>query len=155
LTSIETLLYIIQNERVLLILKKRGLGSGLFNGVGGKVERGETIEEAVIRECIEEVRVKPLNLKWMGLLEFYNNNELYGYVHVYTANSYEGEPRETDEAKPIWFRFDEIPYDKMWGDDTFWLPHVLNGKKIYGRFWFVNWKEIIRKEVYLLNEIEI
>ncbi|RLE74587.1 MAG: NUDIX hydrolase [Thermoprotei archaeon] len=155
MTSIETLLYIIQNERVLLILKKRGLGSGLFNGVGGKVERGETIEEAVIRECIEEVRVKPLNLKWMGLLEFYNNNELYGYVHVYTANSYEGEPRETDEAKPIWFRFDEIPYDKMWGDDTFWLPHVLNGKKIYGRFWFVNWKEIIRKEVYLLNEIEI
>ena len=149
------MLYIIQNERVLLILKKRGLGSGLFNGVGGKVERGETIEEAVIRECIEEVRVKPLNLKWMGLLEFYNNNELYGYVHVYTANSYEGEPRETDEAKPIWFRFDEIPYDKMWGDDTFWLPHVLNGKKIYGRFWFVNWKEIIRKEVYLLNEIEI
>jgi len=155
LTSIETLLYIIQNERVLLILKKRGLGSGLFNGVGGKVERGETIEEAVIRECIEEVGVKPLNLKWMGLLEFYNNNELYGYVHVYTANSYEGELRETDEAKPIWFRFDEIPYDKMWGDDIFWLPHVLNGKKIYGRFWFVNWKEIIRKEVYLLNEIEI
>ena len=149
------MLYIIQNERVLLILKKRGLGSGLFNGVGGKVERGETIEEAVIRECIEEVGVKPLNLKWMGLLEFYNNNELYGYVHVYTANSYEGEPRETDEAKPIWFRFDEIPYDKMWGDDIFWLPHVLNGKKIYGRFWFVNWKEIIRKEVYLLNEIEI
>jgi len=119
------------------------------------VERGETIEEAVIRECIEEVGVKPLNLKWMGLLEFYNNNELYGYVHVYTANSYEGELRETDEAKPIWFRFDEIPYDKMWGDDIFWLPHVLNGKKIYGRFWFVNWKEIIRKEVYLLNEIEI
>ncbi len=149
------MLYIIQNERVLLILKKRGLGSGLFNGVGGKVERGETIEEAVIRECIEEVGVKPLNLKWMGLLEFYNNNELYGYVHVYTANSYEGELRETDEAKPIWFRFDEIPYDKMWGDDIFWLPHVLNGKKIYGRFWFVNWKEIIRKEVYLLNEIEI
>ena len=149
------MLYIIQNERVLLILKKRGLGSGLFNGVGGKVERGETIEEAVIRECIEEVGVKPINLKWMGLLEFYNNNELYGYVHVYTANSYEGELRETDEAKPIWFRFDEIPYDKMWGDDIFWLPHVLNGKKIYGRFWFVNWKEIIRKEVYLLNEIEI
>lgn len=33
---IETLLYIVKNGRVLLIRKKRGLGAGFFNGVGGK-----------------------------------------------------------------------------------------------------------------------
>jgi len=151
--SVETLLYIIRDNKVLLILKKRGLGKGLYNGVGGKVEKGESIEEAVIRECLEEINVKPEKLEWRGLLEFHNDNELYGFVHVFVTEHFKGEPKETEEAKPIWFNIDDIPYDKMWEDDKYWLPHVLSGKKIYGRFWFINnWEKMIRKEVYILKE---
>ncbi len=153
MVSVETLLYIIRDNKVLLILKKRGLGKGLYNGVGGKVEKGESIEEAVIRECLEEINVKPEKLEWRGLLEFHNDNELYGFVHVFVTEHFKGEPKETEEAKPIWFNIDDIPYDKMWEDDKYWLPHVLSGKKIYGRFWFINnWEKMIRKEVYILKE---
>lgn len=152
MVNIETLLYILKDNKVLLILKKRGLGKGLYNGVGGKVEANESIEEAAIRECFEEIGVKPKTIEWMGLLEFWNNNNLYGYVHVFIANDFEGNPKETEEAKPIWFEIGNIPYDNMWGDDIYWLPHVLKGEKVLGRFWFINWKEIVRKEVYLLNE---
>ncbi len=152
MVRVETLMYIIKDNEVLLIYKKRGMGKGLYNGVGGKVEEGEAIEDAVIRECIEEVGVKPKNIKWMGLLEFWNNSKLHGYVYVFTANSFEGKLRESDEAKPIWFKIEEIPYDKMWGDDLYWLPLVLKDKKILGRFWFTNWEKIIRKEIYVLHE---
>ncbi len=155
MVSVETLLYIIKESKILLIYKKRGLGKGLYNGVGGKVEAGETVEEAAIRECIEEIGVRPKNVEWRGLLEFWNNNHLYGYVHVFVASDFDGEPRETDEARPIWFNIDKIPYSNMWGDDIYWLPLILAGKKIFGRFWFVEWREIVQKELYLLNNSAI
>ncbi len=154
MVSIETLLYIIRNRKVLLILKKRGLGSGLYNAVGGKVKEGEDIKAAAIRECKEEIGVEPIDPQWMGLLEFYNDEELYGYVYIFVTDKFIGEPRETDEAKPVWFVIDNLPYNKMWEDDRYWLPHVLMGKRIYGRFWFVNnWERIIRKEVYILERV--
>mgnify|MGYP000462784015 FL=1 len=154
MVSIETLLYIIKDNKVLLILKKKGLGQGFYNGVGGKVEPNETIEQAMIRECKEEVGIIPKNVRWMGLLEFYNDDRLYGYVYVFMTNEFEGTPVETDEAKPFWFDIKKVPYDKMWEDDRYWLPLVLDGKRILGRFWFEdNWKKLVRKEVYILNEV--
>jgi len=50
---IETLLYVVKNGKVLLIRKKRGLGAGFFNGVGGKAKPGETPEQAAVREMAE------------------------------------------------------------------------------------------------------
>ncbi|AAL64062.1 8-oxo-dGTP diphosphatase [Pyrobaculum aerophilum] len=153
--SLETLLYLIQGERVLLILKKRGLGKGLFNGVGGKVKPGETPEQAVVREAEEEIGVKPIQLSWRGLLEFWNLEngqvESIHYVHVYVSEKYVGEPRESDEAAPLWFEKGNIPYDRMWEDDRLWLPVVLDGKRVYGKFEFEDWK--LRKWiVYLLQQ---
>lgn len=153
--SIETLLYILDGDRVLLIEKKRGLGRGLYNGVGGKVEKGETPIEAAIRECEEEIGIEPKKVDWMGLLEFYNDNKLYGYVHVFLAHEYVGEAKETDEAKPIWFNVESLPYDRMWEDDIYWLPLVLDKKKIYGRFSFKdNWGKLVKKEIYILEPLK-
>ena len=44
-----TLLFVIESDRVLLGMKKRGFGAGRWNGFGGKVDRDETIEEAAKR----------------------------------------------------------------------------------------------------------
>lgn len=43
---------------VLLGLKKRGFGTGKWNGFGGKVEPGETIRQAAIREMKEEAGIE-------------------------------------------------------------------------------------------------
>jgi 8-oxo-dGTP pyrophosphatase MutT (NUDIX family) len=42
-------------------MKKRGFGNGKYNGFGGKVENGETIQQAAIRETIEESGLTPLD----------------------------------------------------------------------------------------------
>jgi len=48
-----TLVLVVQPGRVLLGLKKRGFGAGKWNGFGGKVEPGETIEEGARRyRCV-------------------------------------------------------------------------------------------------------
>ena len=44
-----TLVFIRRQGEILLGYKKRGFGAGKWNGFGGKVEAGETIEEAAER----------------------------------------------------------------------------------------------------------
>ena len=42
----------------------------------------------------------------------------------------------TEEAVPLWVPLEAIPYDRMWEDDIHWLPLVLDGKSILGKFVF-------------------
>lgn len=65
-----TLCMIFDDKKVLLGMKKRGFGSGLWNGFGGKVDPGETIEQAAIRELHEERRVLATKLEKRGIVEF-------------------------------------------------------------------------------------
>ena len=58
------------------------------------------------------------------------------FVHVFSATGCEGEPQETDEAIPLWFSINAIPFDQLWADDSIWFPHLLSGKYFRGRFLF-------------------
>jgi 8-oxo-dGTP diphosphatase len=56
--------------------------------------------------------------------------------HVFIGSEFLGTPTETDEAVPLWAPLDAIPYDRMWEDDIHWLPLVLDGKSLLGKFVF-------------------
>ncbi len=142
-----------KENKVLLIHKKRGLGSGLYNGPGGKVHKNETAKEAAIRECEEEIGIKPITLNHKATIEFINNKYEKILVHVFVTYKWRGKPKETDEAKPIWFDINALPYQNMWEDDIYWLPYVLKDNEIYAIFEFKKWK-LIRKKVYFLNEVK-
>ena len=129
-----TLVFVIHAGQILLIRKKRGLGAGKINGPGGKLDPGETFRSCAIREVEEELCVTPLALEERGALSF---QFLDGYgleVRVFTASGCLGEARETPEAIPLWTPISRLPYDEMWADDRIWLPHLLEGKQIRGRF---------------------
>ncbi len=137
MSIIATLCFIVKDKHILLIRKKRGFGAGKINAPGGRVKPGEKIEDAAVREVWEETGLKPRELEYMGVLEFYSASGNPDWiVHVFIARDYEGKVKETGEAKPIWFRLDAVPYNEMWEDDAYWLPYVLSGKKIRARFWF-------------------
>lgn len=133
-----TLLFLIKENQILLAMKKRGFGTGKWNGVGGKQSENETIEETCVRECQEEINVKPKNLSKVGILNFYFNDQknIDQKVFVYVTKEWEGEPSESEEMAPKWFKIDKIPYQEMWQDDIHWLPLVLKGKYVEGDFWF-------------------
>jgi len=135
-TDLATLTFIRQDDKVLLIRKKRGLGGGQVNAPGGRLEPGETVEECAIRETREELHVTPLQLDPRGELRFQFLDGYALHVHVYFASAFEGEPQETEEAEPLWTPIDAVPYDEMWFDDRFWLPHALAGHHVDGRFVF-------------------
>lgn len=131
-----TLTFIVDGDRVLLIRKKRGLGAGKINGPGGRLEAGESALACAVREVEEEVCVTPLDPSFQGELRFQFVDGYSIHVHVFLAKAWDGEPRETDEAIPLWFPIRRIPYDEMWADDVLWLPRLLAGERIGGRFVF-------------------
>lgn len=130
---------LLEKDDVLLGLKKRGFGTGRWNGFGGKVREGETIEGAMVREYEEECTIKILKCEKVGIIEFeFEDNPEILEVHFYQVLEYSGEPKETEEMKPRWFRKSEIPYDKMWPDDRYWMPMFLRGRKFRGKIYFNN-----------------
>ena len=131
-----TLVFVVDNDRVLLIRKKRGLGKGKINGPGGKLDPGETSEQCACREVSEELLIDISDLSFGGRLRFQFTDDYSIDVNVYIARQFEGVPTETDEALPLWFNISDIPYDEMWADDVIWLPRVLAGEKVDGRFIF-------------------
>lgn len=145
-----TLLLLIKDNNILLGKKKRGFGEGKYNGIGGKVEPGETIEEAMIRETQEEICVTPTkyyNAGKVSFLEYYKGKKENVIFHLYIANEWEGTPKETEEMEPCWFKIKNIPYDKMFPDDKYWLPKVLNGNKIEAFFEFDEEWNILRYDI--------
>lgn len=135
-----TLLYLHKpkEKKILLAMKKRSFGEGKWNGVGGKLNKDETVHEALIRETREEidVSVNIEDLIQVAVLDFSfeNKPEWTQRVNVFFAEKWENEPTETEEMNPKWHLIEEMPYEKMWISDKHWLPLVLKGKKLEGYF---------------------
>lgn len=133
-----TLCVVHEHPRVLLGMKKRGFGEGRWNGFGGKVQEGETVEAAALRELSEEAGIALGSIERVGRLDFEfaaTPNEVLE-VHIFRGADVQGEPTESDEMKPQWFHVNEIPFAGMWPDDRHWFPMFLEGKKFCGRFLF-------------------
>lgn len=135
--KILTLCIPVKDKMVLLGMKKRGFGSGRWNGFGGKMEEGETIEQATLRELSEEVGIKDGQLSKAGILEFsFENDEKILQVHIFKLVDFSDEPVESEEMKPQWFSLDEIPFSQMWSDDEHWFSLLLSDKLFEGEFLF-------------------
>ncbi len=142
-----------ENERILLAMKKRGFGEGKLNGVGGKVQEGETILEAALRETEEEigVSVPEEHARQVGRLHFHftEHPEWEFDCHVFMTETWEGEPAESEEMAPEWHDIAALPFERMWVDDKHWLPTALAGEYVDAHFEFGGDGEYIER--YVLN----
>lgn len=149
LLSKATLCFLVRGDEVLLALKKRGFGANRWNGVGGKPQDGETIEQTMIRETEEEIMITPTKYQQMAKLDFYfaEKPEWNQQVTVFLASEWKGQPQETEEMAPKWFKKNELPFKEMWPDDPYWLPRVLAGEQLEAEFIFGDNDRILDKVV--------
>jgi ADP-ribose pyrophosphatase YjhB (NUDIX family) len=149
-SKVTTLCYIIRNnEEVLLVMKKRDFGQGKWNGPGGKVKENEDLEQAAAREVLEEVGLEIKKPKPLGFIEFIwpkTKKDWNQRCYIYLVKEFSGQLAESDECRPQWFAFDQIPYDQMWPDDHHWYPQMLTGKGIKKRCFFDENGAIIKFE---------
>ena len=155
-----TLVFLVKKSRgeitdICLAMKKRGFGKNRWNGVGGKVDGQETIEEAAKRETEEEIDVSAKELNKVAEISFYfpHNPAWDQMVHVYFADSWDGEPKESEEMNPKWFSINEIPFQDMWPDDIFWLPEVMKGNLLKAMFKFGENDVVQSKKINIVNEL--
>jgi len=155
-----TVCIIHQHPRVLLGMKKIGFGAGRWNGFGGKVEEGETVEAAARREVKEEAGVELHDIDHVGIIEFTFEDEPKTFeVHFFRGGEFSGEPIETEEMRPQWFELTDIPFSQMWSSDAYWLPFFLKGRKFRGKFHFDRPStpeysaQILRKEIEEVEDL--
>ena len=142
-----------QNQKICLGLKKTGFGKGFYNGFGGKVEKSDkSILDAAKRECREEANVDLINCNKIGIIYFSFTYlpELFE-VHVYSSTKWNGKPSESNEMRPEWFNFKDIPYDKMWKDDIFWMPYLLNNEMFLGAAYFDKGNKLLNYQYKSIN----
>ena len=151
-----TLSLLIKDNQILLAMKKRGFGMGRYNGFGGKVEIGETIEEGAKREVLEESGIRVQTLEKVGIheFEFAHDRGSILEVHVFRVLEYSGDPVETEEMKPEWFALNAIPYATMWPDDEYWFPVFLAGKKFSTKFLFGEGYRVLEQDIQEVTYID-
>ena len=151
-----TLCYITRGNDVLMlhrIKKEKDLNKDKWIGIGGKFEEGESPDECLLREAMEETGLKLTTWRCRGIVTFLTNGPWEGeYMYLFTADGFEGQLKECDEGQLEWisreklgslpkWEGDKIFLDLLWQDAPFFLltlryngdklvEAVLNGEKI-------------------------
>lgn len=134
--KITTLCFPIHGNKIFLSKKKKGVGSGYLNGYGGKVEPNEMVEEAAIRELKEEVGLTalPHDITEVAIIDFFNSDQHIFECHVFFVYQWKGEFKETEEMSfPECHEYNNLPFERMWESDRFWLPIICSGLRIRGQ----------------------
>lgn len=125
-------------EEVLLGRKKFGLGEGNLVGPGGKIEPGESPEQAIGREVAEETSLVIGEIDLVGELiyPFPFRPAWSQKSWVFLCRDWTGEPVESDELVPEWFSLSAVPIERMWDDAKYWLADALAGRFVTATFEF-------------------
>lgn len=138
--KLATLCYPRQDGRTLMvhrIKKQNDMHQGKWNGLGGKLEPGESPEECARREILEESGLRAGRLQLKGFLTFpsFSNDEDW-YAFVYIATDLEGELIDSPEGTLAWIENDRLVELNLWAGDRIFLswlgrPGVFSGKFVY------------------------
>lgn len=151
-----TLAFVRKGDQILLGKKLKKIGAGRWNGFGGKIESGETVEEAMARELVEECGLTALKSNKRAVLNFAFRDEPSKnlVVHVFEVTEFSGEPIDTDEMLPKWFDVNSVPYHEMLPADKSWFPPVLEGETVLANFTYTNSSdntfEVLEENVQIL-----
>lgn len=139
--KVSTLVFPVTKTSVLLARKKSGVGAGLYNGWGGKLEPEDegNLKACACREFLAEsgAYTSRKNLRKMAVVDFFEAGVHIFECYVYFCFAWNGQLRETPEmGRPRTFPLASIPYDRMMPADVIWLKEIFLGKRFRGRVYY-------------------
>jgi len=139
--KLATLCYVRRGEQTLMVhrvKKAQDMHQGKWNGLGGKLEPGESPEECARREILEESGLEVKELTWKGVLTFpgFSNGEDW-YAFVFVARVKEGELIDSPEGDLKWVEKYELLDLNLWGGDRIFLPWLDQPGMFSGKFTYL------------------
>ncbi len=135
-----TLCYIKRDGHTLMVYRNKkpnDIHAGKWNGLGGKVEAGESPEACIRREVEEEAGLFIHEPHLHGLLVFSNFKGQDWYVFVFTAANFDGELiDESPEGRLEWIADEAFDSLTLWPSDRIFLPWLEAGKFFSARFFY-------------------
>ena len=140
--KLATLCYLTKNGRTLMlhrVKKQDDVHEGKWNGLGGKFEPGESPEDCVKREILEEAGLKIKSPRLKGVLTFpdFAKGEDW-YVFVFTASRFTGRLLDSDEGNLAWIKDKDLLKLNLWEGDRVFLPLLRKRGHFSGKFQYRN-----------------
>ncbi len=147
--KITTLCYIERDNQYLMMYrnkKKDDCNKNKYVGVGGKIEKGESPEDCVLREVKEETSLTLKSFRLRGVVYFISDIYQDEYMFLFTSDSFSGDVGTTDEGELCWIDKDKVPSLPLWEgdkiflkllcerDDFFSLKLCYRGEKLFEAF---------------------
>lgn len=132
-----TLCFIVKDNKVLMMhrnKKKKDVHKNKYNGLGGRVERGESKKDCLLREVKEEAGVILTNYNYVGKVRFKD----FGYkkgqqiMYCYVAYDYQNEIGDCNEGDLHWIDKDQVLNLPLWEGDQYFIMNIINNIKFDG-----------------------
>ena len=118
-----TLCYILRGNDCLMlhrIKKENDLNKDKWIGIGGKFEDKESPEDCLVREVREETGLTLTRYAYRGIVTFVSDRWPTEYMHLFTADRFEGELKQCDEGELEWLPWERLTQIPHWeGDEIF------------------------------------
>ncbi len=132
-----TLCYIEKNDCYLMlhrVKKKNDVNHDKWIGIGGKIESGETPENCIIREALEETGLTLDAPEYRGILHFCPNRDMEEIIHLYTCDRFSGTLNEScPEGVPKWVPKNDIYSLPLWEGDKIFLKLLADKNRPFFR----------------------
>jgi len=149
---IATLCYINDGKKTLMlhrIKKANDIHKGKWNGLGGKLEQGESPEECVIREVNEESGLIITNPKLRGIITFPKFDSVNDWlVFIYTVKKFKGNIKESKEGVLNWVKNKNLMDLNLWEGDKIFLKWLNKDKFFSAKFIYENKRLLDYKVVF-------
>ena len=119
-----TLCYIERGDEYLMlhrVKKENDINRDKWIGLGGKFEEDESPEECLLREVYEESGLRLTSWRYRGIVTFVNTKCSSEYMHLFTADAFEGTVGPCDEGELEWIKKSELMKLTLWEGDRIFL----------------------------------
>lgn len=119
-----TLCYISRGSEYLMlhrVKKQNDVNRDKWIGIGGKFEPDESPDECLLREAKEETGLTLTSWRYRGIVTFVNTVCESEYMHLFTADGYEGKLRQCDEGVLEWIDRKRLYDLTLWEGDRIFL----------------------------------